>query len=409
MTAVTKDQISSVAISLRVDGKPSFMLLLTSDGDVKRMGFSAVHAEEKTVAAGHDPALFEQVLATLPDALLGRGGTYEDPGTEGERCHWRIELGGTPDPIGFELIYYSKSAGLPKALAELVATAESLTDPWYAEHLGPGTDTATDTAPAPDEEPAPAEDEPAAPVVPSRPAASKKRIALAVLLDFVVLQVPYTIVRMPFTSADGGGGPPGGGLVVFAIVEFCLLQFARWSPGYGLLGMRAALGDVARVDPARIAGESLVTHLVGVVCLSSGLGGTMAWASGSAPIPYFGLGLGPVLSALFSALLGIPLVAAGVLILRNDLRGVWIGSGVTALSFLSMWLARGTAMASWMAAEVALRAELQGRPVMPGEAETAATFVAVFALGFPLVFGVGLYFCWKRLRPPSIPESAAAA
>lgn len=394
MTEVAKDLFNSVAISMRVEGQPSFMLLVTRAGMIRRMGFSDLDDEELTVADGHEDDLFDQFMAEVPEELLSRGGTYEADGTEGKRCDCRIEFAGETEPVNFELVYYSRSAGLPKAISDLIATGERLTDEWYAERIGRDT-TVEESEGSPKQDPD--SDVPPSPTA-DHPSASKQRIALAVLLDFFVFRIPYAFLRLLFFS--DGGEPLGLGLVIFAFVEFCLLQFVRMSPGYWLLGITAALGEFPKVDPELRFRESLVTHVMGVVFLGSGIDGLLSWAVYEVPIPYFGLPLGPVLSALFSLLIGAAFVVAGVLIFRADLRGVWAGAGVTAFSFLSVWFARGQDLDGWVAAELAARRALEGRPVDPAGLETAVSFVGPLVLIVPVLYGIGVFFTWKRLRPP---------
>ena len=69
--------------------------------------------------------------------------------------------------------------------------------------------------------------------------ATREQIALAVLLDLFALSIPYSFLHWITVGGEERMGPPGGALVLFAIVEFVLLQIARRSPGYWLLGISA--------------------------------------------------------------------------------------------------------------------------------------------------------------------------
>jgi hypothetical protein len=437
VTPVTKDQIATVALSLRVDGKPSFMLLLTRDGDVKRMGTSAVDGVENVVATGRPPDVFDAFLAELDEGLLSLTDAYEDVDGPGPRCHWRIELGGGAAPIRFELHFDGERTGLPGGLAALVASAERLTDEWYAEqveaqtgarpalashggHTDPGivvgspaselyalAPAAPPDAPPPSRPPQAAEPEaPAAasasestPRGTGRPAAphpytSKKRIAFVVLLDFVVIGIPATLLAAPF----GIDAPLGAILMLFALLEVVLLQIVRRSPGTWLLGMAKALGEEPRVDPAFLSRESLLTHIVGWLFLGVGAEGLTAWTAYHTPFPYFGLPLGTVLSVIFTVLLSGAYVAAGALILRTDVRGVWIGVGATAFALLSEWPARGADLDAWAAAEVANRRAWTGTQPFSGEVESFQAMVFPILLGATVLFAVGLYFVWRRFE-----------
>lgn len=135
MPNVPRDSITSVRVSLRVDGEPHLLIALDAHGHVKRMGYSSLSAREPLVAAGHADGLFQAFMDTVPPGLLDRAGVYTDPGTDGSRCHWRLDFDGEQGPARFELTYCAGSAGLPAAIAKLVEKAEGLTESWYDEHL----------------------------------------------------------------------------------------------------------------------------------------------------------------------------------------------------------------------------------------------------------------------------------
>lgn len=135
MPQVSTGSITSVRISLRVDGEPHLLIMLDAGGHVKRMGFSALSKYEDVVATGAEAGLFEEFTGSVPQGLLARAGVYRDPGTEGARCEWRIEFEGETGAARFDLTYCAGSAGLPPAMAALVDRAERLTDSWYGEHL----------------------------------------------------------------------------------------------------------------------------------------------------------------------------------------------------------------------------------------------------------------------------------
>ena len=124
-----------------------------------------------------------------------------------------------------------------------------------------------------------------------------------------------------------------------------------------------------------------------------------AWTLYEDPIPYFGLFRAAVFSGLLSFLIGAGFIAAAVLIFRNDLRGVWIGAGVSAFSFLSVWLARGQEFNGWLRLELMAQRAAEGRPVAARELDGALDLVIPILLGVSLLYVVGLYFTWRRLRP----------
>lgn len=399
-----KDRISSASFALRRNGELSFLLVLDRAGLVKRMGSSKPDGASADVAVGEQPGLFEALMAAVPEGLLSRAGRYEAEPGEGQRHDWHIEFQGGPEPAIFDLSYDSRSAGLPKAFAKLVATGERLTDAWYAEQTRP-EDHAAAVAAA---EPGSTADGPttseghSAP--PSRAATggaprvpvTKKRIAFAVLLDFIVLSVPYALMSL---LGGDGLGPPGGGLVLFAFVEFGLLQFARRSPGYWLLGIRAPLGGRGTVDGDQHRREAWWTMFTGYLMLGGGAEGLTAWVAYSEPMPYFGLELGTALSALITVLLASAMVVAGVLILRTDVRGAWVGVGALAFSGL-MTLVGWQDWMSWIRGELAAASEAGGRPVSSEELEALTGFMPPVVIAIELFYLVTLGLTWKRLASP---------
>jgi len=85
------------------------------------------------------------------------------------------------------------------------------------------------------------------------------------------------------------------------------------------------------------------------------------------------------------------------LILRTDLRGVWAGAAVMALTLLTVVLA-WSQWDAWIAAEVEARAALRGRPLREGELEMARAFVRVLLVAAPLAILAGVGLTWKRFE-----------
>ena len=52
MSTMSLESIDSVRISLRVEGVPQLLILMRADGQVKRMGYSALSQYEETGATG---------------------------------------------------------------------------------------------------------------------------------------------------------------------------------------------------------------------------------------------------------------------------------------------------------------------------------------------------------------------
>jgi len=442
------DQLTSVAISLRVERKPSFMLLMTREGTVRRMGYSAVDNYEQTVADTEDPSIFQRFLAGLPTDVLDHAGSHEAEGNEGALVVCRIELAGASEPVTYEMTYTSESAGLSRYMQLMVNLGEELTDEWYGSNVTltpvldlPPVQKRAPSAPAPlapppsaydpppqswepppapeyappaDPEPEPeeeveAEAEAEARATPAtarpgprgrpggRPKASTQRFALAVGLDLFVITGAYTLLRL----MTGAALPLGAALFFLFVIEVGLLQFLRMSPGYWLLGMRADPGAFPTVDPERLAGESIVTHIVASVVLVLGVVSLLAWTQYQDPIPFFGFERAGWLTVILSLLIGAAFLASGVLIFRNDIRGVWIGSGATAFAFLSIWFARGNTLNGWLRLELMRKREAAGRPVFnPLDLDPVLGRVIPVTCIIALGCGVGLYFVWKQFTQP---------
>jgi hypothetical protein len=228
--------------------------------------------------------------------------------------------------------------------------------------------------------------------------ASRERIALAILLDFFALGIPYGFAAA-LVSGGSADGPPGAGLVLFAIAEFVLLVVFRRSLGYWLLGISVAPQGKPQLDSAWRSRESRVTMAVGVALFATGASGMTSWTAGQTPIPYFGLPLGSFASILMTLILAAGSIAAGALVLRTETKGVWIGGGVMLLMLLAILLGWND-WDEWAAAELRARAA-SGAPALGAEAVGAAqAFVRVFLLAAPALSLAGLAVTWKRFAGP---------
>jgi hypothetical protein len=222
-------------------------------------------------------------------------------------------------------------------------------------------------------------------------------MALAILLDLFAFTIPWSFMQWLFGGGNGDAtGPPGAGLVVFAILEFVLLQIARRSPGYWLMGIVAELGQRPQVDASRLTRESAATWATGAALCAVGVAGLTSWTAYHTAVPYFGLGLPLWLSLPLTFLGSLALIVAGVLVLRLDPRGVWVGGAVALLLLLSGLVGWG-AWGSFVDAAIADRATAAGRPVGEGLLGGLAQGVTPFLIvGVPIALLVGLGLTWKR-------------
>ena len=144
------------------------------------------------------------------------------------------------------------------------------------------------------------------------------------------------------------------------------------------------------------------------VLLGIGVETLTAWTRYQDPVPFFGFGWGTWFTVVVSLLFSAAFIAAGVLIFRNDVRGVGIGAGVTAFSFLSIWFARGNTLNGWLRLELMRQREAQGRPVFnPLDLDPILGRVVPGASLIALGCGVGLYFVWKQFTKPAVAAPVA--
>jgi hypothetical protein len=410
--ALTRDDIDAASITLQVDGDLAFSVFLTRGGLTKRLGSSEGADRDAVMVTGSTDSYFEDFMAAVPDALLERGGRLEDEGRRGPRHDWTFEFAGGFDTLTYAISYHWGSASLPDEFADLVVRAEALTHSWYMARVAEETGR---PMPAVRESPsarAAAADTPdrSKPAHGPRAGAAhtvlltRERLALVVLLDLFALSVPYSFVHWIVVGAAERTGPPGGALMLFAIVEFVLLQIARRSPGYWLLGISAPLGEKPSVDPARKAKESPALLAAGVVLCGLGVGVLTSWTAYHTPVPHFGLSFPLWLSIPITVLGSVALVLAGGLVLRLDMRGVWLGGGLAVLMLLGSavgWSAWPgfieTAFADW--------ASYMGRPVGDGPPGLISDLAPLLTVAASALLLWGLFESWKRLRggPPVVP------
>lgn len=389
----------TVSLALKVDGRPHFMVLVTRDGLVKRMGFASLASNQRAVAVGRREGVFDAVVEALPNELKAHQGTHTADGTDGPRCQWRIEISGPDEVVGLDLTYHAGSAGLPQVIARLVAVVEDLTNEWYAAELEGRRAMAPDPAPVTG-------------AADSLPPPSRVRRLLGVALDFFLLSVPYAYLLYLLGPGTRATLPPGAGLVLFGIVELVLLQLLRWSPGYWALGISIPADDAPTVDPRQLERESAVTILIAVLLLRSGIDGLNQWTFDEvAPAPYFGLDLGGGASFSITVVLGVLAIVAGLLVLRTDVRGVWIGAAFVGISLLSVVLGDWALWQSWAESDFIGRRTAQGRPVSEDDLRRFVSMLRPLMFGMILLYAGGLALCWNRFRsrPSKEPVSVEVA
>ena len=434
---LAKDDIDAVQITQFVNGDAAFMIYLTRGGLTKRQGSSdRVDPGALLITGGTDA--FGPFMEALPEHLLERGAAMEDGGSDGARHEWRFELAGGMNSLIYDIAYHSGSASLPDEFADMVVVAERLTHSWYnaavAEETGvpipsvgkavaPPPPRASSSGPkkAAGKRPggvagavgksgaAKARPQGVASRAPGQLVlATRERIALAVLLDLFVWTIPYSFLAWLFVGGSQRSGPPGAGLVLFAIAEFLVLQMARRSPGYWLLGISAPVGERPQVDTTWHTRESQISQATGGGLCGLGVAGLTSWTLYHTPVPYFGLDF-PLWLSIPIALLGsVAMVLAGALVLRTDLRGVWLG-GSLALLLLLLGATGWGAWGGFVDTALADRSAYEGRPVGEGLFALVRDLVPVLLVVGPALLLFGVFRSWQRLTGPAERVGAKTA
>jgi hypothetical protein len=414
---MTKDDIDAVSMTLLVDGDRAFQIYLTRGGLTQRQGSSDKPDPSALLIKGGTDC-FEPFLSAMPDSVLQQdGGVLDDGATGSPRHEWRFEFGGGMQSLIYDVAYDPRAAALPDEFADIVVLAERLTHTWHVASVAEETGapvpamTSRPAPPAPKGAPAakgrgPAAKKPApgrtsgAVGARAKPCqlvpAKRERIALAIVLDLFAWWIPFSFLAWLFGGGGEGSGPPGAGIMLFAIVEFLLLMLARKSPGFWLLGMSFPQGENPQVDTSWTTRESQETVAVGVAFCGLGVAGLTSWTLYRTAVPWFGLGFPLWLSIPLVILGSLALMLAGGLVLRLDLRGVWLGGALAVLMLLTGFLARAD-WAGFVDAAVANRSAYEGAPVGEGLFAAVLAFVPILVMVGPALLAGGVFLTWKRL------------
>jgi hypothetical protein len=133
---VKPEDITGMAMSLKVDEELSLFAMLTADGSINRLGTGTLENTEKEMFIGviSDPKPFQNFRAQISPDLFKWIGGRADPNPKGKVCELTIYLF---LPNKEELVIYfkygSQSIGPPPEVRQLVIATIELTDPWYEE------------------------------------------------------------------------------------------------------------------------------------------------------------------------------------------------------------------------------------------------------------------------------------
>lgn len=135
---VERNSICGLRVSLDVDGEHFVLIMLGSDGRIKRMGIGSVDGAERDILSGTStPSLFQQVRQKVtPELLQWRGQSWSDPAPRGKTCELTISF---MHADGRETRMYwwygSESQEPPPEVREFVLAAVEATKPWYEQRM----------------------------------------------------------------------------------------------------------------------------------------------------------------------------------------------------------------------------------------------------------------------------------
>ena len=236
--------------------------------------------------------------------------------------------------------------------------------------------------------------------------ASRKRILLALYLDYLVLS-PVLAVGL-YLSTGQFEVPTWQELIVLSIYEAILYRVTD-SPGFRLLSIRKAgrsmhpegqlpvAVDTLLVDSQIYFHEHWQTMLIGLLFVAEGSKQMVRWAMWIPPLPLFGIATNQTTFAAYSMVLGSLLMFTGYMIMRLKRVGFWLGIGIAALMAVS------TVM-SWnqwdgIARELLIRRRaFQGLPVRSGEVEFMQALLPEALVAFLLLTIVVMFLARKKLR-----------
>jgi hypothetical protein len=218
--------------------------------------------------------------------------------------------------------------------------------------------------------------------------ASKKRIILAIYLDFILFMVFWSFLNhllfsdrvLSFWLALG----------IFSLLEFVSIKI------FGSIGMVfLSIDESHQVDPDINKRENWLTILLGVLFILEGTKQLVRWIDQPVHWPIFGMVPDQNIQIILSILGGLLFLVAGYLFLKLKPAGILLGLvlviGIIVSSIISWSLWDET-----VAKMVIARRELQGLPVRDGEIEFMQTLMPEGIVAAAVIIGLGILFSYKR-------------
>ncbi|HKY73182.1 MAG TPA: hypothetical protein VJL88_14785 [Nitrospira sp.] len=132
---INQEDVTGLAITLKVEDDLSLLVLLAADGSINRLGSGTIHNTEKEMFIGvADPTLFESIRPQINSDVIRWIGGHADQAPKGKICEltiWLFLPNKEERAIYFK--YGSESIGPPHEVSRLVLAAIEITNPWYEE------------------------------------------------------------------------------------------------------------------------------------------------------------------------------------------------------------------------------------------------------------------------------------
>ena len=130
-----EEDVTGLAVTLKVEEDLSLLVLLAADGSINRLGTGTVNNIEKEMFMGiADPKLFETIRRHINSDVLRWIGVRADQAPKGKLCELTIYLFlSNKEERAIYFRYGSESIGPPPEVSRLVLAAIEITNPWHEQ------------------------------------------------------------------------------------------------------------------------------------------------------------------------------------------------------------------------------------------------------------------------------------
>ncbi len=131
---LTIADITSLTVSLDIDGQTSLFILLDRDGTMNRMGSGSANNTEDQMVIGPVAAdALDYALEPLEAKWLERTGTFQMPDPQGLPCELTLMVAGDDDAQTYTFRYGDASLGVPSPFRTVVERAVEVTQKPYEQ------------------------------------------------------------------------------------------------------------------------------------------------------------------------------------------------------------------------------------------------------------------------------------